>query len=386
MKRILPGRVVSLGMKTSAELRSRVDICESIRHRAGDLLKQLGAGKTVFIVTQSSIPARFVADVQECLAAEGFTFATYSLPDGESCKSSEQLLILWEKMQALSMERNDTVLAIGGGAVTDVTGFAAATYLRGVRCVLIPTTLLAQVDASIGGKTAINLSAGKNLAGVVRMPDAVLIDSDFIATLPPREFRSGLGEIAKYAFIEKTIAQNTEYRIGPKLLMDVLKSFSTREQADDPSLSAVITACVRMKLAVVAVDPYEGHLRRCLNLGHTLGHAIEKVSSYQVSHGEAVSMGTAFAMHASRRLGRISPEQASSAIALLTHLNLPIEVPAGLPISDLITAMMSDKKKHGAAIRYVLPASEPATVDLDSLLGAEQLESLLKEFTTGAPR
>ncbi|MBY0546652.1 MAG: 3-dehydroquinate synthase [Candidatus Obscuribacterales bacterium] len=384
MKRIPPGRVVSLGMKSNAPLRSRVDICEGLRERCGDVLKQIGAGKKVLVVSQASIPSQWISDASNSITDEGFEVFTHTLPDGEECKSTEELMSLWSKLQEASFERNDTVLAIGGGAVTDVAGFAAATYLRGIRSVLMPTTLLAQVDAAIGGKTGINLSAGKNLAGAIHMPEVVLIDSDVLATLPERDLQSGMGEIVKYAYIERTIIESTEYKPGPKLLIDVLKSFKSAVKADDPSITSIITSCVRMKLAVVAADPHEKRLRRCLNLGHTLGHAIEKVSDYSITHGEGVSIGTVFALQLAISMGRMDAEHERTARAMLSRMHLPVVLPDELPVEQLLVAMMKDKKRQGSSIKFVLPNGEAGLVDIDCVIDADQLMSALEDFVAHA--
>jgi 3-dehydroquinate synthase len=383
VKRILPGKIVSLGMQTNISLKSRIDIGDGVRHRAGDVLKQVGAGKRVLVVTQATIPGELVDDALEAIAQEGFQAEKFYLPDGEACKAPTELLGLWSKLQQLSFERNDTLVAIGGGAVSDIAGFAASTYLRGIRCILMPTTLLAQVDASIGGKTGINLDAGKNLAGTICMPEVILIDNDFLLSLPARELNSGMGEIVKYAFIEKTIAQETEYRQGPQSLLNVLESsFPSKVDAGDPSLSAIVSACARMKLAVVAVDPHEKCLRRSLNLGHTLGHAIEKVSQYTVSHGEAVAIGTMFALTVSRERGMIEADLCDRARRILTGMGLPTDLPAGvLNLEGVIAAMRHDKKMTAGSIKFVLPEREPGIVNIDTILSPEELNQSLLAFT-----
>ena len=381
MKRILPGQVVSLGMKCGVEFKTRVDICESMRHRAGHVLKQVGAGKRVLLVGQSSIPSMWLDQTRQAIAEAGFEVTSYLLPDGEDCKSANELLELWRKLQSLSFERNDTVFVIGGGAAGDVAGFAAATYLRGVRTVLLPTTLLAQVDAAIGGKTGINLDAGKNLAGIVRLPEVVLIDNDVLATLPESQIRSGSGEIAKYAFIEKTIGAETEYRPGPSLLIDVLETTcNSGLQIDDPAVPFIVMSCVRMKLAVVAVDLHEQRLRRCLNLGHTLAHAIERVSCYAISHGEAVSIGIAFAFAVARGMERIADSEVERALRVLGAMKLPTALPPGLALDELMATMMQDKKRADGNIKFVLPYETIGLVDVDVLLNGDLLRSALEKF------
>lgn len=381
MRRILPGKVVSLGMKCTTDYQTRIDICEGMRYRAGDVLKQIEAGENVLLVSQESIPPQWRTEVEESINAEGFQTHVHLLPEGESAKSPGELLKLWNHLQELSFERRDCILAVGGGAVTDIAGFAASTYLRGINSVLLPTTLLAQVDAAIGGKTAINLERGKNLAGAIYMPAAILIDTDVLATLPARQLQSGMGEIVKYAYIEKTIAEASEYRQGPKSLLDVLETtFPNGASSADPAMPSIITTCARMKLAVVAVDPLERRLRRCLNLGHTLGHAIEKASDYEVSHGEAVSIGTIFALDFACAIGRLARAHVERARRLCSALGLPTALPPGLAVEALFSAMMHDKKRVGNNLKFVLPVTAPGHVDIDVSVESDSLKSFLYEF------
>jgi 3-dehydroquinate synthase len=270
--------LINVRLRTTTQLETRAAIGEGGIESAGSILKQLGAGNRVLVLTQPSLMNSWAATAVEHIKEAGFTTSVMELPDGEECKSHESLIRVWEQMQSSQLDRSDTLVAVGGGALSDMAGFAASTYLRGIRSVLIPTTLLAQVDASIGGKTAINLPSGKNLAGTFHFPEVVIVDPDTLKTLPPRDLLSGLGEIIKYAYMERTIAERTDYKQGPRtfyrVLRDVIlgKGFSL----ESPELLGIIAASVKMKMAVVGKDPYEGELRRCLNLGHTLAHAIDK--------------------------------------------------------------------------------------------------------------
>lgn len=365
--------------QSSQEIRSRIDIGPGYLHRTADVLKQCAAGAKVLIATQGSIPEVWRLELAQTISDQGFAVEEIILPEGEECKSEETLLAVWNRLQEINAGRADSLIALGGGAVCDVAGFAASTYLRGIKLVLVPSTLLAQVDASIGGKTAINLQSGKNLAGSFYFPTAVIVDPELLKTLSPREFKSGLGEVVKYALIEDTVAAQTPYQRGPRPLLEVLERLAWLEDGNglpDEDLCALIGCCVRMKLAVVIRDPYEQSLRRCLNLGHTLGHAIEKVSDYTVSHGEAVSIGCKFSFDLATRMGRMKQDGSARVASLLTKLGLPKDVPP-LPRELLLQAMIHDKKRSGTKIKYVLPVDSPGLVSLDTELSAEEIAGSL---------
>ena len=366
-------------VRSSLDIQSRVDYGYGVRSRIGDVLKQVNVGANVLLLCQSSLPKEWLAIVHQSLEMQGFKVRLHILPDGESAKELEMLTGCWSLMQAEEFTRNDSIVAIGGGAVTDIAGFCASTYLRGINLFLVPTTLLAQVDASIGGKTGINLKAGKNLAGSFYFPRSVVVDPEFLSTLPERDLKSGMGEIIKYAFIEETIAESTDYKKGPRALYKSLaENFSMGISADNPALGPLISCCIRMKLAVVMKDPYEKNLRRCLNLGHTLGHAIEKVSKYAVSHGESVSIGTVFAFKLANRIGIVSNEQVAQVEELNQILGLPSEVPPELDRDELIRVVAFDKKRQGDTIKFVLPDGKLGKVSLDFTIKSNELAKYLQ--------
>lgn len=364
--------------KREQRLACRIDVGTKMRHKAGKIFKQITDGKRVLILHQNSLPAVWLEELQSTLSTEELEIATLQLAEGESCKTPDELVRIWAFLQSRSFGRQDCIIAMGGGAVTDVAGFAASTYLRGIKLILIPTTLLAQVDASIGGKTGINLDSGKNLAGSFYFPDAVLIDPEYLSTLPTEELKSGIGEIVKYALIETTIAKETEYDSGPISFLSVLEnSFSEGITAENPALLPIISCCVRMKLAVVLSDPYEERLRRCLNLGHTLGHAIEKVSNYGVSHGEAVATGCLFAMRLAASRGLLPEDKVERVKKLLDSLGLKNHHQNKLASKKLLEAMSHDKKKQGQTIRFVLPKDELGKVDLDFAISLDEIAEQL---------
>jgi 3-dehydroquinate synthase len=359
---------------------TRIDLGVNARAGIAGAIEQLGAGNKVLVLTQREIAADWLEDVVKPMETAGFAVETIELPAGEACKSQKELFRIWEQLQKRSFQRKDVVVGLGGGAVTDVAGFAASTYLRGLTLVLVPTTLLAQVDASIGGKTGINLDAGKNLAGTFYFPHLVTIDQEMLSSLPPRDFASGMGEIVKYALIEKSVANESEYAVGARSLFALLQRMGAELAFDHPAMGSIIAACVKMKLAVVSKDPYETRLRRILNLGHTFAHAIEKVSEYGVTHGEAVSMGAMFALQVSRRSGRVDGAIIEEVRGMLAHCTLPTELTKGLDRKKLVDAIAYDKKRTGESIKFVLPLKDIGTVDIDSQVSLEELRQCVEEF------
>ncbi|MGQ0613249.1 MAG: 3-dehydroquinate synthase [Planctomycetaceae bacterium] len=251
---------------------------------------------------------------------------------GEANKNLEAWRALLDGLLALRLDRDGVVVAFGGGVALDLAGFAAACYLRGVRWIAVPTTLLAQVDAAHGGKTGVDLEAAKNLVGAFHPPEAVLVDPDYLATLPPRELRCGLAEVVKHAVIG-----------SPALL--------ARAGRDDPA--TLVEEAARIKLALVAKDPLDRGERRLLNLGHTLGHAFERASNYTLAHGEAVAVGLRAACEIAERhcgfAARAAVEEA------LDRCGLPARAPAPLPA--VRAALAQDKKRAGETLRFVLPVA-----------------------------
>lgn len=366
--------------KVDVSSTTRIDIGVNARAAIAGALKQLGVGNKVLVLTQREVAADWLDEIVNSIETAGFEVETLELPAGEACKSQSELTGIWEKLQERSFQRKDAIVALGGGAITDVAGFAASTYLRGVTLCLVPTTLLAQVDASIGGKTGINLRAGKNLAGTFYFPHLVSVDQEFLSSLPPREFASGLGEIVKYALIEKTVSEESDYSLGPRSIFALLQQMGGELAWDHPAMGSIIAACIKMKLAVVAKDPYEMRLRRILNLGHTFAHAIEVVSKYSWTHGEAVSVGTLFALHVSQRLKKVEKETIESVRAMLTQCVLPTALPAEFERAALFDAMAYDKKRSGSSIKFVLPLNDIGTVDIDSEVLLEELRHSVEEF------
>ncbi len=298
----------------------------------------------VAIVTNETIAPLYLNRVASGLTARGVAVIEVVLPDGESHKTWQSLGIIYDHMLAARCERRTTVVALGGGVVGDLAGFAAATYLRGVPFIQIPTTLLAQVDSSVGGKTAINHPMGKNMIGAFYQPTAVLADIATLDTLPQRELAAGLAEVIKYGII------------GDPAFFEWLEANIDRLLAREPeALAWAVRRSCENKAAVVAVDERETGPRAMLNLGHTFGHAIETGLGFGVwLHGEAVAAGMVLAARTSAELGELDPSQLHRIERLIVRAGLPVEAP-DLGFERWLTLMGHDKKVENGAVRFILP-------------------------------
>ncbi len=319
------------------------------------------------VVSDPGVHGRFGSALESRISTCGVLLGRILLPDGEAAKDWGCVGDRLETLAGLRASRDTLVVTLGGGAITDVGGLLAALYLRGLRVVHVPTTLLGQVDAAIGGKTGVNLSVGKNLAGVLHPPVLVLVDPEVLLTLPDAEFRSGLGEVAKYAVL------------GDEVLFERLTSGSKAIRGRDlDALTDVVERCVRWKAHLVEADERDLGVRRRLNLGHTLGHAIEGLerearSAPPLAHGEAVSIGIAFAARISRLRGLITPEREGAILGLFRGLGLPVAAPP-VDFDRLWTHMRHDKKRAADRVRLVLPSGnrvlDPVGISLDELSAA----------------
>ncbi len=295
-----------------------------------------------FVVADRVVAERWFSPLSETLAARGVPAVQLPVPSGEAAKSLAVYEAVLQQLAAQRAHRDDLVVALGGGAVGDLAGFVASTYMRGVPSLLVPTTLLAQVDAAIGGKTAVNLPEGKNLVGTFSQPVGVVADVDPLLGLPEREFRSGLAEVAKYALT---------------LDLDLLARLEADPAAilarDPVALEDVVTRCVAAKARIVAVDERDAGSRLVLNYGHTLGHALERLDAFAGrSHGEAVAVGLVFAARLAEALGDAAPGLATRTVRLLSALGLDPDGRIPDP-SDLLSAMELDKK-YRRGMRFVL--------------------------------
>lgn len=295
------------------------------------------AGATRVLLVQAEPLAAAAQELADTLRHKGFEVAGVQLPDGEDAKDVAVLAGLWQLAGQLGMTRDDAVVGIGGGSVTDVAGFAAATWLRGVRVVQIPTTVLGMVDAAVGGKTGINTETGKNLVGAFHQPAAVLADLELLATLPPAERVSGLAEVVKTGFI------------ADPAILDLVEADPTGES----SLAELVERSVRVKAEVVSDDAREAGRREILNYGHTLGHAIERREGYRWRHGDAVSVGMVFAAELARCAGRLADDVVERHRSTLTSVGLPTTYDGGA-WEELRATMAVDKKARGSTLRFVV--------------------------------
>ncbi len=321
----------------------------------------------VLIITDANVAPLYLKRVHEAIASAGFRVSDITVPAGERAKDVRVLSEIWEAMAGLSLERDCAVVALGGGVVGDMAGFAAATYMRGVTVVQVPTTLLAMVDSSVGGKTAVNLSAGKNLVGAFKQPAYVCADTSTLSTLDEREWACGLAEIAKSALID-----------SDDFFFWMIDEAERLRARDVRSITEAIVRSVVFKADVVAKDKTESRgVRECLNYGHTYGHAVEACAGYGAySHGAAVAEGMRFAARLGKALVGTSDELVCAQDDLLDALGLPALSWSADP-ADILSAMKRDKKARGGSLRFVLPRDvgewELCSVEDDVVLRAVEL-------------
>lgn len=302
--------------------------------KTGKIAASVVRGRRAFIVTDSNVAVHYLSPVTDSLEKHGFSTGSRILPPGESTKSSEMLFDLYAAFHEFSMTRSDLIVALGGGVIGDLTGFAAATYLRGIPLIQIPTTLLAQVDSSVGGKTAIDTPFGKNLVGAFYQPSAVIIDPSVLRTLPRSTMNDGMAEVIKNGCIKDAMMFDS---IETGLL----------------NLEFIIERCVRIKTSVVANDERDKGERMLLNFGHTVGHAIEKVTGYsRYTHGQAVAMGMMAACRMGEKLGVTKPGTSVRVRSLLEKFSLPVKI--DLSADEIRHAIRSDKKTLSDTIYFVL--------------------------------
>ena len=331
---------VSLGNRSY-----QIKIGMGLLGRLGAECAALGLGRRCVIISDRNVAPRFGPAACESLRQAGFQCELLTVPAGETAKDLKTVRACYDQLAALRLERKSFVLALGGGVVGDLAGFVAATYLRGIAFVQAPTTLLAQVDSSVGGKVGVNLKAGKNLVGAFHQPRLVLCGLETLASLPEREFRAGLAEVIKYGII---------YDAGffRRLERD-LPAIIRRQPA---MLAGVVARCCQIKAEVVGQDETENGLRAILNFGHTVGHALEAISHYgKYLHGEAIAIGQAAAARLSARQLGLPPGQAARIETLLERAGLPTQVSLTPRQRDkLLSAMKLDKKASGGEVKFVL--------------------------------
>jgi 3-dehydroquinate synthase len=297
--------------------------------------------ETAAVITDDTVAALYGDRITASLSAAGLRVIRYVIPHGEASKTAAVYLEILQFLAQEHLTRSDAVVALGGGVIGDLAGFAAATYLRGIDYVQIPTTLLAQVDSSVGGKTGVDLPAGKNLAGVFYQPRLVLCDAETLRTLPAHVFGDGCAEVIKYG-----------------ILWDEDLFEHLRARGTDFDREYVIPRCIELKRDVVVEDEFDRGSRRLLNLGHTLAHAVEKLSDYRISHGHAVAMGIAAITRAAAVQGCCSRECAGRIEEILLRFSLPVrpeDSGVHIGINDVYESVLADKKRRGGRISLIIP-------------------------------
>jgi 3-dehydroquinate synthase len=331
---------VQLGNRSYA-----IKIAPGLIDQLGRGCARLKLGARCAIITDTNVGRRFAKAAFNSLVTTGFSPSLIVVPAGETAKSLKTVQTCYDLLAAHRLERKSFIVALGGGVVGDLAGFVAATYLRGIAFVQVPTTLLAQVDSSVGGKVGVNLKAGKNLVGAFYQPRLVLCDLDTMRTLPEREFRAGLAEVIKYGIIY-------DARLFAQLERDLPKLLRREPQ----TLAAVIARCCEIKADIVGQDETENGLRAILNFGHTIGHAIENISGYgKFLHGEAIAIGQVVTAKLSSGLMGLSGNDAGRIRDLFKRAGLPVGIKLSIPRRrKLFAAMRLDKKVSGGEIKFVL--------------------------------
>jgi len=323
------------------------DICVSpgLLAQTGRLLKKLGFKDKLAIITDTTVRSLHGSALKDSLTGEGFEVTMLEVPEGEEQKSLETAGNLYHELSHCHVERNTPILALGGGVIGDLAGFVAATYMRGVPLIQIPTTLLAQVDSSIGGKVGLDHGQLKNKIGAFYQPKLVISDITALKTLPPRELSDGLAETIKYAMIRDS-----------KFLSYIEKNLDRIKSLDEGALEEIVFRSARIKAEIVEKDERDLGLRHILNYGHTVGHAIESASDFKVGHGEAIAIGMMAAARISNRMDILGENELIRLEDIIKRAGLPTEMP-NLEADKLNQAMEHDKKMARGRIRFVLPSS-----------------------------
>ena len=361
---------VQLGNRSYA-----IKIAPGLIDQLGRECARLKLGARCAIITDTNVGRRFAKAAFNSLATAGFSPSLIIVPAGETAKSLKTVQTGYDLLAAHRLERKSFIVALGGGVVGDLAGFVAATYLRGIAFVQVPTTLLAQVDSSVGGKVGVNLKAGKNLVGAFYQPRLVLCDLDTMRTLPEREFRAGLAEVIKYGIIY-------DARLFAQLERDLPKLLRREPQ----TLAAVIARCCEIKADIVGQDETENGLRAILNFGHTIGHAIENISGYgKYLHGEAISIGQVATAKLSSGLMGLSGNDAGRIRDLFKRAGLPAGIKLSTPRRrKLFAAMRLDKKVSGGEIKFVL-ARKIGNVTWGQRVPENLINRALDEIVNTAP-
>jgi len=332
--------------KLKVELKERsydIVVENGLLYKTGELISALPIRKNIAVITNATIAPLYLEKVKTSLINADFNVHEIILPDGEEFKHLDTISNIYNELIKMDFDRNSSIIALGGGVVGDMAGFAAATFFRGVPYIQIPTTLLSQVDSSVGGKTGVNLPGGKNLVGAFYQPQIVIIDPDVLQTLKKAELRAGLAEVIKYGVIlDSNFFNYLESNIDQALKLD------------NETIIHIIKTCCALKADVTSKDEKEKGIRSYLNFGHTVGHAVESLTRYKsYIHGEAVAIGMAAIARVSVLWGYTSADSSNSLLKLLKKTGLPCDLPV-FPLSDYINVMLKDKKRAESGINMVL--------------------------------
>ena len=321
--------------------------------KAGSLIREAAGGEKAIVITDSNVDRYHSETVTESLRRAGYEAVKYVIPAGEDSKNLGTLSEILSFMAANHLSRKDVAVALGGGVTGDITGFAAAVYMRGIRYVQMPTTVLAAVDSSVGGKTAVDLPEGKNLAGAFHQPELVICDTHTFETLPERDYNNGFAEVIKYAMI-------ADDEIFAML--------------DGAGIEEIIRRCVEIKAEIVEEDEFESGRRQILNFGHSIGHAYEKLSDYSLLHGEAISCGMVKICEIAENRGMCSEDCTGTLKAALKKYSLPLH--ADYSHEAVAEAIRMDKKAAGDSINLIMPLGRGEVAIVKT--GLQELESMLK--------
>lgn len=339
--------------------------------KLGEQCSGLNLGKKVLVVSNPVIFKHYGERAIASLTSAGFDVYTCILPAGERYKTLNSIQKIYDVALEHRLERSSTMVALGGGVIGDMTGFAAATWLRGINFVQVPTTLLAMVDASVGGKTGVNHPQGKNLIGAFYQPRLVLIDPEILKTLPVREFRAGMAEVIKYGVI---------WDAGLFSQMEETKRLDQMRYLNEGLLQEILNKSCQAKADVVSKDEKEAGLRAILNYGHTIGHAVESLTGYRiVNHGEAVGIGMVAAGEIAVHLQLWDKESTQRQDALIKKAGLPTRLPAGLDIDAIVDVLQTDKKVKAGKVRFILP-TQIGVVTITDEVPAEVIRQVLREM------
>lgn len=325
-------------------------------------------GKRILLVSNPAIFKHYGDRVVASLETAGFQVAVCLLPPGERYKTLNSIQKIYDAALAHHLERSSCIVALGGGVIGDMAGFAAATWLRGIAVVQVPTSLLAMVDASMGGKTGVNHPQGKNLIGAFHQPRLVLIDPQVLRTLPAREFRAGMAEVIKYGIIWDADLFGQ---------LEAAKRLDQVRYLPEDLLHTILTRSCQAKAHVVSKDEKEAGLRAILNYGHTIGHAVESLTGYKlVNHGEAVGIGMVAAGHIAVQLGMWTAAESNRQTALIQKTGLPTQLPAGMDLDAIVAALSHDKKVLDGQVRFILPQSIGTAIVTDQVPATVVQEAL----------